>query len=698
MNIPEQESLITDSQFFNALDFCYPGLEMVQKYYNQGNLTAAKKATIQYFEKRANVCYLFDYRGLPLIPIDTDECPYSFQSSLGLSGSLKEQCLFTAKKIMEHTYVVPGAARTEVFLGSHWENMIHYRFPEDSGVRHRQPFNMIVRGQFLESLCVLYHETGDESVLPFFEEILSVYWNSYPLIIEDGKPDSNRFQYTDDRDVMSVGWLAMVYLSLFYTRVPYELSTETAFDILKHLWFLGIQFTRFDEDCYRPYNHHMWERGLVPFLLGTLLPEIPAFRERKALGASIVSRHISEDFNQWGGYNEHSIAYWAGAALGEMVYRGVYIARLNKEPLLSDESAKRLLKTFELLGHLCPPGSRFPSLGDNGGPMATPMICLAVRMFDLPWAKELAAIRKKSKKEEIPPLPLDYANDKTGFICSRNHYSEDGNLLVMSAKTDCGWSGHNHMDMLSLFVTFRGKEIFGEPYAGDLYHSVRMNSYERGYMYNMVSHNTVLAYGEPICPNDAYANKWGVYRPDSPIVETHSTEKGFYAEAYHDGYTHCRHKRKLLFNRNKGFLLCDLLERGNRQEAPHIQRWHLMKGTVCRLTSPDTVVIEASGVTLLASWISSHAITIYKNRSLCPHPYPSEESLSNIIDVSFKARPERNSDNMTASLFLVMADVTGRELTKTALEEYGEKSRRIAEAFQKQPEKRESLLDFIAEL
>lgn len=39
-----------------------------------------------------------------------------------------------------------------------------------------------------------------------------------------------------------------------------------------------------------------------------------------------------------------------------------------------------------------------------------------------------------------------------------------------------------------------------------------MNSELRGYMYNMTSHNTVLAHGEPVLPDCVYANKWGVYR------------------------------------------------------------------------------------------------------------------------------------------------------------------------------------------
>ena len=53
-----------------------------------------------------------------------------------------------------------------------------------------------------------------------------------------------------------------------------------------------------------------------------------------------------------------------------------------------------------------------------------------------------------------------------------------------------------------------------------------MNSELRGYMYNMTSHNTVLAHGEPVLPDCVYANKWGVYRPDTPVTEYWTDPKG----------------------------------------------------------------------------------------------------------------------------------------------------------------------------
>ena len=669
LTIPTDERYITDEQVFGALDLSYPGLEKVRAAFSAGDMAEAKKQLVRHMEVRNRPHFFYDYRSLPLAPIDTDSCPYSFQASLGLSGSLKEFCLYAGRKMMDHIYVLPGGGEGREFdLGKNWESMIHFNFLEDQGKKHRNPLDMIVRGQFFEYLSVLYHETGDLKVLDSFEEILNVFFETYPLKIVDGSPSTNRFQYTEDRDVMSAGWLAVVYTGLFYTRIPYEIQTDLAFETLKRIWFLGIQFRRFDEDGYRPYNHHMWERGLVPFILGAMYPEIPDFAAMKAHGAETVCRHIKEDFNVSGGYSEHSIAYWSGAAVGEMLYRGIYLARLNDEVLLDEETRNRMEQTFSILALISPPGERYPSLGDNGGPMTEPVLNLGVRMMEHKECRQVLAARRAAKGTcngdasfgGQTLAPLDYCNDQAGFVCAKSGYTPDSNYMLMSAKVNCGYCGHNHMDMLSMFLTFHGEEIIGEPYVNLMYHRVRMNSEIRGYMYNMASHNTVLAYGTPILPNRMYANKWGVLRTPSPVTDSFSAKDGFYVNAFHDGYTFCRHQREVLFHRSRGVIISDHILRGNRIEGDHIQRWNMMPGVQVTLLDPDSALVEKRGVKLLFIWPgASHRLSLCKPELLCPEMIPDKEELADIIDVSFHASEEQENQNVTVTLNLMILDLTG---------------------------------------
>lgn len=655
--IPDNEEDLPDALLFEALDLSLDGLKAVKDAWAKGDGKSAKKALITYFEKRNHVTYFYDYRSLPLKKMEPDQLPYAFQSSLGLEGGLKEYCLQSARLLMKHRYLLPGG-KEEVNLGPSWETMIHYRFPEDQGKCHRHFLNMFVRGQFFEGLCVLYQEEGDKEVLTFFHTLLQLFFKTYPLKVEDGSPDASRFQYSEDRDVMSAGWLAVVLMGLFYTRLPYELDVDDSFEILKHVWFLGMQFKRFETDEYRPYNHHMWERGLVPFLLSILLPEIADFLSFRKRAASIVCRHVKEDFNSDGGYNEHSIAYWAGAALGEMLFRGIYLAKQNDAHLLDEEALQKINATFSLLAMLTPPGLRYPSLGDNGGPLVNPILGLGKIMLHHPACTKLLSLRTENPEQEETEPPLDYCSQKAGFLCSKSSYGPKANYLLMSVKTGCGCSGHNHMDLLSLFLTFRSQEFIGEPHAGKLYHSVRMNSPLRGYMYNMTSHNTVLAHQNPILPDSAYANKWGVYRPDTPVSDYRSFPEGIYARAYHDAYTYCRHIRSLLFNRTKGLILLDEMERGSRLAAPHIQRWHLEPGVALTILNGCCALMEKKGVRLLFVFNGATSLRAWKNEALCPNLLITPERLPYILDVSFLEAEDQRVDISTVSLSLLILDIT----------------------------------------
>lgn len=659
--IPDNEKELKDDDVLSAFDYSYEGLEKAGKAYEEGRVEDAKREIIRYFETRKNASYFFDYRSLPLKSIDTDINPYYFQSALGLTGDLKSFCMYVADKMMDNIYVLPGKGRGEVDLGRNLENMIMFSFLTDMGKRHRGTHDQFVRGQFFESLAVAYHETGDEKYLKKLCQMLKRFFETYPLEVADGSPTSNRFQYTDDRDVMSLGWLTIVYISLFYTRAPYEIDTDTAFEIIKRIWFQGIQFRRFDTDSYRPYNHHLFERGLMPFFLGTLLPEFPEFRPMKERGKEIVRLHIKDDFNEYGGYSEHSIAYWSGAALGEMITKGIILSKLNNEDLLDKEAEKRISKSFSLLAYLASPGERYPSVGDNRGNTINNILRLGVFALGNKDCRSVLEIREKGEtKRKLPEF--DYANDKSGFIISRNGFTPESNYLLMSAKTGCGYTGHNHMDMLSLILSIRGREIIAEPYAGMMYHKVKMHSPQRGYMYNMTSHNTVLCYSNPVMNDMMYSNKWGVYRPDSPIKATESTEDGFYAEAFHTAYTFCLHRRKLYFERNLGLIVHDKVERGNRYEDPHIARWNLAIGCSAEKLSEHSVIIRNDGVSVLMIAKEAEDISIWKNSAiLVPDIVKSEDELAPILDVRFKSPDRLIADNAPADLHTLFLDITGKE-------------------------------------
>lgn len=656
ITIPEKERDVTDEDLFSALSLSYPGLSAVRLAWESGNTLLAKKELVSYFQTRTNVTYYYDYRSLPLKAIDTDTNPQLFQAALGLKGSLKEFCLYAGKKMTEHVYVRPGG-EIEIDLGADYENLPHFNVKEDLGKKHRTILDIFSRGQFFEYLAVLYHETGDPAVLTSFEETLTMFWDHYPLNPEFTDPDISHFMHTEDRDVMSTGFLTLCYLSLFYTRIPYEISTEMAFEILKRIWFLGIQFRRFDSDSYRKFNHHMWERGLVPFMLAVLLPEFPEFEAMKDRGCQVVRQHIMDDFNEAGGYSEHSIPYWCGAALGEMISNGIYLGNLNHTALLDEKSSRRIQASYDILAGIAPPHNHFPSLGDNGGPGVNQVLSNGAYRVGNDSCRQLLEYRL-GQTRELPKVPLDYCNDKSGFFCSRSSFSSDASYVLMSAKVDCGDTGHNHMDMLSLFISMRGQELIGEPHARQLYHSVRAGSPERGYMYNMTSHNTVLAYQNPVQADRFYALKWGVMRPDSPIEQFSSMEKGCLVSAYHDAYTFCRHTRKILACREKGFFIHDCIRGGDRLPDSHIQRWNLFPDVSYRQLDERSLLLEKNGFRTLLVWDGAPSLHIWQKEDLYPEIVKDRSQLSTIIDAHFTPVVNTESGIGPVSQSLLILDAT----------------------------------------
>ncbi|NOU73052.1 hypothetical protein GC098_16770 [Paenibacillus sp. LMG 31458] len=661
----DRETDITDKHVFEALNLNYPGLQKVKKALEQGNEKLAKHEVVEYFHNRKNRTFLFDYRGMPLRPIDPDASPLSYQSSNGLEGSLKELCLKVAEKMMNNIYLLPTGKRGEHFLGAHFENMLLHNALTDNVTRHRYPHDMFTRGQFFESLAVAYHENGDPRIAGKFREILEKFFETYQLIIENKAADAGHWMLTDDRDAMSVGGLTLVMLTLFYTELPYTLPDDLAFKIIGRICFFGSQYRRFDTDTYRPHNHHLWERGVLPYILAVMLPEFPVIEAMKPHSREVILAHFKDDFNPSGGYGEHSTSYWAGATIGDMLFRAVTIARLNNDPLMDEGSLACLEKSISVLTSIVQPTERFPSIGDNQGTSIEPFLLAAMQMTENQLPAAVLAVRRGEtvKEEQLPSL--DYCDNTVGFVASRSSWKRDSNYFIMSIKENCGVCGHNHMDMLSLIMILRGKQFIGEPYSGALYHKIRMNSDLRGFMYNMESHNTVLVHGSAVQPNRMYANQWGVYRPDVCVSRYETNPKGMLVQGYHDAYTFCRHQRTVVFSRAKGWIVKDKIERGMRQQQKHIQRWFLELGVACEVLEDRVLLLKKENVQLLCVWESRAEVEVklWKKKDLYPDIISDPEQINYAVDISFLAKDSEQTDQENeAVLHVAMLDVTDRAM------------------------------------
>ncbi|NLZ68434.1 MAG: hypothetical protein GX903_05485 [Spirochaetales bacterium] len=647
--IPTDERAFSDEALFASLDLSSINLVDVKNKYQKGLMSEAKQALVDYFHTRQSVTYLFDYRSDNDKKIPYEVFPFNFQASLGLNENIKNFCLKAADKLMNNTYIMPGSKRGEYYLGEKFEFPLHYNYLTDQATGHRGTFSIFSRGQFFEYLMFLYHENHDEKIVKKFEEYLDFFWRTYPLQVQNTKSDANRLQFDEDRDVMNLGWLIIVYMGLLYTELLYKADTEYSFGLIKHLVFAGLQFCRFSSDSYRPYNHHYFERGIVPFFLGTVLSEFTPFKGMQEIGSNICLKHIKEDFSKDGGYNEHSLGYWYGAALAEMTYRVVNLAKLNSYPLLDEDAFSRLDNTFDIFSYLVFTPDFLLSLGDNPGPMVEMIARLGLVMTNNSNCKKVLDNLKKDKTEEITN-PLFYANNEVGFVISKNREINPSGY-IMSAKRDCGGSGHNHMDMLSLNLCFNGKWFVSEPYSGVMYGKAKMFSPQRGYHYNMTSHNSVLCYGRTIQGDECYNYRYGVYKPDSIITSKELYKEGSFVESYHNGYTYCSHIRRVLHSFNGNLFVQDEIDRANRLPEDHIQRWNLTAMVSVEKVANNCLLLIQGDTKVLVFWKNARKIEVYKQTEILKSVF-SEEQIGYTIDVSFGYDREEKDVDVTRHVFL----------------------------------------------
>ena len=480
----------------------------------------------------------------------------------------------------------------------------------------------------------------------------------------------------------------MCYTNLLYTELPYRAGHEAFFTVLKSILFLGLQFRRFDDDGYRAYNHHLWERGLLPFNLVVIYPEVPAFAPMLNWARATVERHVQEDFNAQGSYSEHSFAYWTCAALGEMLSRSLKLAQRNDVKLLSADSLARLRRSFDWVAQLSPPTKHFVSMGDNGPPEIEPILRIGAEVFDSALCRQVLALRVAASNDidkrmatDQASLPLVVADDRVGFAALRSDYGTAGHYAVLSAKVDCGGTGHNHMDMTSFCLAIGGQPVIGEPYTARFYHRATMASPERGFYYNMGSHNLVLAHGEAAHPDADYANRWGVYRPDSLLTAVVETERGGHVSCYHDAYTFCRVERSLHFDRAGAWLVMDSLERGYRKPAPHIQRNYLFPGIVPRRLAEDAVLLEGERVRALLLYAGAAELRLWQPSEQLERILWPGEVAGWAIDACFASRYPENAVVSSLHTLILDARMLGEDLDLEAWRPYLEPARFIAQSF-----------------
>jgi len=577
-DIPRDETAVEDAEFLSALDPERPDLKPVRRAAREGDLPGARTALVEHFRTRPHPRWFFDFRDgrhgrmYPRWP-ETGDSPRSSESEFFrradalLSGRLE---------------LIPGIASD---LGPD----IDMRRPAFGSLG--VPGNIFKRVSWVHDLGMAYVATGRPEFAACFARLAQRFLDTWPLCVdEDVGPESYIFCRSRGDKPMPTGFRAINWLDALHSGLPFApgVPVELTFRILKSLWFIALQYRRFESSPYREANHHLWQRGTVPYVLGMMLPEFPEAARLLDQGQPVLAAHAERSFLPDGGYEERSTSYTIVAL--KMYTLPLELARRNEVALLTPAQEAVVRRCAENLAATALPDGSLPDIGDQPPSPARAAFFLgqAAGLLNSPVAATV--LRKLQLELHVPPddweaameldeaeLPLIVHQPASGRFVARDGWSSRSSAFSFSVPAG-GLPNHSHDDALDLQIVARGARMIGTP-AGELYVNVHDEAYEgselRAHFRAMTSHNVVLGGGEPLHSLQQVGNS-GVSEIISVDVGWSESPDGVCAKAAHEDYPGTRLSREVAFRHGEGWTVTDRVK-GDASE-PHVARWHFEYG------------------------------------------------------------------------------------------------------------------------
>ena len=655
--IPEDERRVSDRMLLQALDLNISSLSGVRDALKEENLPKAKRELVSYFRSRKNVKGFYDYRDSAVCEVDFLSQPYMWQH-YNAKISVKDYIMKAGQKLLENTYLLPHGK--QLYLG---ENLERYPVASYEELKKmQQGFYLIFqRGYFLEILALYYQMTGDAKALAKFQEMLTQFFRTFHLIIEEKDPESTWFQYSQNRETLNVGWLLLTFINLLNTSIVYACDENLIFEMIKRIWFLGIQFSRFENTSFQSHNIYFFTRAIVPYVISKLMPEFTAFKAMEKVGKKKVLEYIKFNFSEAGSYTEHSIGYWLGATVGEMLSKVLLTAKNEQDHFFDNESCRKIDKMFDMAALIAPPGEYYDVIGDQGGVRVETYLRMGMDLFDNQACKEVLDAREGKNIS----LKRYCCNPDAGFIAARDSYRRDANYMILSCREKSNGSGHDHLDMTSIDISIRGKQMFAETYAGALYKNFVLGKAPRGFLYNMTSHNCVLVHSRPIVEDSFFEAGWLVLKPQTEVSRVNAYKNHFQFHTSHTGYCFCRVNREVQFMDNIGIAVRDSVSEGIKNDRPHVQRWFLADGVTYKKMDDNVYLFENGEVRLLCLWEGRNLnFHIYKPEFLVP-TIGGPEELNDVFDVEFSIREQKKPEDREPHAGVIMVDISDYPADKT---------------------------------
>jgi len=624
------------------------------------DLPAARAALVEYFMNRKQPKWLFDWR-------ERTDCITDTYDNVSRGSSRAPSPL--ADALLDNIVPHKGGRTSLDDLDA---------IP-DSELQHGMPFVVVVeRHAWVADLAEAWARTRNERYAEKIVELLHRLRRKWPLRVTMPETNPLYYYYNDaglpQYHIMAIGKTCRNMLDALYIGVlsSNAFSTDDRFLFLQTLWFYAYQHTLFTGKFpFMNANHHLFEKGMNPFVLGTLLPEFRKFPEMQADGAKIINEHVRHDFMPSGCYMEHSTSYVI-ATLKLMYFFAWQVAAINGYALMEAESVSVLKRCTKWLLDMTRPDGLIPCIGDGADSESAWMLENAAALCADTGAKALrhlvsaapiglpSALRKRfDAYNESLPEPASAVYEDKGWISLRDGWrGPESSHLVMSAVRPP--INHCHWDMGHFVLFTRGRSFIGDPASG-IYGGHR-DLERKGYLLSMESHNVLTLDGDTILPKRIVGSRWPVDPTPCTVAAWHLGRESDFATVYHDGYElqgypPFRHVREVMFRKHGYWLILDFLREGGPPGWIHTVRRFIHFSSGVKAEARDAFVVATSGeeaITILPAGATDPELDIWKDRILEPERQRcGAEELPDVLQIKNKV------DGSSAMAFLIYPHAAG---------------------------------------
>jgi len=484
-----------DSLLFSSLNLEFPGLEDVKIYYNNGDFEKAKSAYLKFRREKSHVLWSINPADRPKKPIST-----SYPA---------------ADKIMKHL-IEASMNAPEAFLGEdiNWEyNPVD---PSKPYFTKEWSWCNVNRMPFWNTLGKAYWSTLDEKYAKEWVAQMEDWVEDNPVPLEEDAGATLCWRTIESGIRMAGSWMnAYSYFlnSPSFTPEAHALFVKGIIEHGERLEKITLDFPE------RGGNWITMEcNGLGT--IGILFPELKDSKKYIEVAFDRLTRELSRQVYPDGAQTEltpgyHQVSrsnFMQLAKLAQMNHVGVPVGYFD-----------RLKKMYEYNLYLMDPSGNLPPFNDAG---PTKTASSLMEAYDI-WKDGKFLFGATLGKEGVYPGFDSYYFRYAGYYVMRSGWKQSDNCLYFDAGPV--GSGHQHEDMLNLYLYSKGKILLTEPgtYSYDL-------SLWRRYILSTPSHNTIMVDGKeqhradiPECCliKEPYKNPW----VNSPLFDYGS---GTYSSGY----------------------------------------------------------------------------------------------------------------------------------------------------------------------